>query len=92
MEICASECAQIPLVAGVSNWWGWGICALLSLKYRKNLLSDKEMEKKLIKSIVAAGSVDGCTRKNAPTIDRLPMDVHLDILKKVRTALKEEIG
>ncbi|ORU00623.1 hypothetical protein D081_0605 [Anaerovibrio sp. JC8] len=89
-EICASECAQIPIVSGVSNWWGWGICALLSLKHGQNLISTKEMEKKLIKAIVAAGSVDGCTRKNEPTIDRLPMSVHLDILKKVQTALTEE--
>lgn len=90
MEICASECAQIPLVSGVSNWWGWGICALLSLKHGKNLLSDKDMEKRLIKAIVAAGSVDGCTRKNEPTVDRLPMSVHLDILKKVQTIFNEE--
>lgn len=30
--ICASEAADITLASGVSNWWSWGIAALLSLQ------------------------------------------------------------
>ncbi len=90
--ICASECAQVSVVSGVSNWWGWGISALLSLKHGKNLLPDKELELDMIKAVVAAGSVDGCTKENVITVDNLSMEVHLDILNKVRAALKEEIG
>ena len=32
--ICGSEAADITLASGVSNWWGWGIAALLSLPGR----------------------------------------------------------
>ncbi len=91
-EICARECAQVPVVSGVSNWWGWGISALLSLKHGQNLLSDDELEMKMINEVVAAGSVDGCTKENVTTVDNLAMEVHLDILNKVRAALAEEMG
>lgn len=90
-EICARECAHIPVVSGVSNWWGWGIAALLSLMHGRNLLPDNELEMKIINAVVAAGGVDGCTKENAATVDNLSMDVHLGILNKVQKALKEEL-
>ena len=90
-EICARECAHIPVVSGVSNWWGWGIAALLSLMHGRNLLPDNELEMKIINAVVAAGGVDGCTKENAATVDNLSMNVHLDILNKVRKVLEAEM-
>lgn len=88
-EICASECAEVAVVSGVSNWWGWGISAVLSVKHNKNLVISDELERNVLKAVVAAGSVDGCTKENVETVDRLSMDVHLDILGKVRKAVAE---
>ncbi|MCR5175485.1 MAG: DUF4392 domain-containing protein [Anaerovibrio sp.] len=91
VEICASECAEISVVSGVSNWWGWGISALLSLKHGIDLMTDESMEMKVIKAVVKAGSVDGCTKANDITVDNLSMKVHMDILNKVRHILRREM-
>lgn len=88
-EICASECAEVAVVSGVSNWWGWGISAVLSVKNNQNLIISDELERAVLKAVVEAGSVDGCTKENVETVDRLSMDVHLGILGKVRKAVSD---
>ncbi len=82
--ICTRDSADYPLASGVSNWWGWGIAAILSLKKQKNLLPTPEEETTLLKNILAAGAVDGCTKASAMTVDAIPLDKHLDILTSVR--------
>ncbi|MBQ5650688.1 MAG: DUF4392 domain-containing protein, partial [Selenomonadaceae bacterium] len=74
--ICAREVADIALISGVSNWWGWGVSALLSRMYGINLLPSDDMERGMLHEMVLAGSVDGCTKKPEETVDNLPMEVH----------------
>ena len=40
--ICADEAADIALVSGVSNWWGWGIAAALSLIHGRDFLPSRK--------------------------------------------------
>lgn len=88
--ICAREVADIALISGVSNWWGWGVSALLSRMYGINLLPSDDMERGMLHEMVLAGSVDGCTKKPEETVDNLPMEVHLEVLSNVRSAMQEQ--
>ena len=88
--ICAREVADIALISGVSNWWGWGVSALLSRMYGINLLPSNDMERGMLHEMVLAGSVDGCTKKPEETVDNLPMEVHLGVLSNVRSAMQEK--
>ena len=89
--ICTAESADITLASGVSNWWGIGIAALCSLFAEKNLLPTREEETESLRLAVAAGSVDGCTKKNEMTVDRLDLETHLGILDSVNDILKKEL-
>lgn len=88
--ICAREVADIALISGVSNWWGWGVSALLSRMYGINLLPSDDMERGMLHEMVLAGSVDGCTKRPEETVDNLPMEVHLGVLSNVRSAMQEK--
>ena len=88
--ICAREVADIALISGVSNWWGWGVSALLSRMYGINLLPSDDMERGMLHEMVLAGSVDGCTKKPEETVDNLPMEVHLGVLSHVRSSMLEK--
>lgn len=90
--ICTKECAQITLASGVSNWWGWGIAALLSLLTGRFLLPTEEQERELLHRVVMAGGVDGCTKEHAETVDHLALSVHLGVLASVSGALQKELG
>ena len=81
--ICAQECADIILMSGVSNWWGWGISSVLSRIHNKNLMNNDENELKMLHEIVCAGSVDGSTKQAAESIDSLAPEVHLGVMHRV---------
>ena len=91
-KICTAEAADLTLASGVSNWWGIGIAALCSLLAEKSLLPTRAEETESLRLAVAAGSVDGCTRKNEMTVDHLDLETHLGILDSVDEILKKELG
>ena len=89
--ICTAEAADLTLASGVSNWWGWGIASLLSLELGRNLLPSDRTETELLRRVVAAGGVDGCTKKAELTVDALPLETHLRILQSVRKLADETL-
>lgn len=89
--ICAMEGADITLASGVSNWWGWGLAALLSLHMKQNLLPSEAEETELLHRVVLAGGVDGCTKENVDTVDNLPLEAHLSVLRAVSELLINEL-
>ena len=76
----------------VSNWWGWGLVALLSVETGRFLLPSEEKETELLRRVVDAGGVDGCTRERTMTVDHLALDVHLSVLRAVTELTKEPWG
>ncbi len=88
-EICAAEGADFTLASGVSNWWGWGIAALLSVQTGRFLLPSRQEETELLRHVVSAGGVDGCTKKHALTVDNLPLAANLSVLDSVSRLTKE---
>lgn len=77
-EIAAREPADYTLTAGVSNWWGAGLAALLSYETGKALMLSGEAEAETLRAVVAAGGLDGCTGRHTLTVDSLPLAVHLE--------------
>ena len=88
--ICANQPSTYPLAAGVSNWWGWGLAALLSARTGKELLPSDEEETSLLEAVLAAGGLDGVTKESTLSVDNLTLAQHLEILNQVRGWLKGE--
>jgi hypothetical protein len=74
------------VVAGTSNWGAYGIVAELSRLAGRDLLHSSEDEQRMIAACVAAGAVDGVTRRAEPTVDRLPFGAQTGILELLRVA------
>lgn len=90
-EIAASLAADHVLTAGVSNWWGAGISALLSYKTGKNLLVGANTEQAALKAMIEAGSLDGCSAKPEMTVDSLPINTHLERRALVQQLLNQTV-
>ena len=68
------------VVAGVSNWGAYGIVAQLGRLTGGSLLHSPDDERRLIDACVAAGAVDGITRRAERTVDGLDADTHASIV------------
>lgn len=69
------------VVAGVSNWGAYGIVAALSGLAGRPLLHSPADEGRLVEACVAAGAVDGITRRAEPTVDGLPVATHAALVE-----------
>ena len=86
-RICARQQADHTLVAGVSNWWGWGLCGALSLAAGRDLLPTAGQEEALLGAVLEAGGADGETARADGTVDGMPLSVHLEVLERMRRAV-----
>lgn len=90
--ICAQFETDNLIVAGVSNWGAFGICAGLSLLTGKSLMLDMDKYEELMKVIVEAGAVDGCTKKNEVSTDGLSYEENLTVFNKLRVLSEKEVS
>ncbi|MGH7304055.1 MAG: DUF4392 domain-containing protein, partial [Candidatus Rokuibacteriota bacterium] len=74
------------VVAGVSNWGGYGVAAALGRLTGNDLLHTPELERRLIAACVEAGGCDGVTRRREPTVDSLGPDTHAAVVDLLRLA------
>jgi Domain of unknown function (DUF4392) len=79
------------VVAGVSNWGGYGIAAELGRLTGLDLLHTPELERRLIEACVAAGAWDGVTRRREPTVDGLASDTHAAVVDLLKLASRSGI-
>ena len=79
------------VVAGVSNWGGYGVVAALGRLTGLDLLHTPELERRLIQACVAAGACDGVTRRREPTVDSLAADTHAAVVDLLRLAARSGI-
>ena len=79
------------VVAGVSNWGGYGVAAALGRLTGQDLLHTPELERRLIAACVAAGACDGVTRRREPTVDSLGADTHAAVVDLLRLASRSGI-
>src|SRR5439155_24760601 len=79
------------VVAGVSNWGGYGIAAALGRLTGLDLLHTPEIERRLVEACVAAGACDGVTRRREPTVDGLAAETHAAVVDLLRLASRSGI-
>ncbi len=79
------------VVAGVSNWGGYGVVAALGRLTGQDLLHTPELERRLIAACVAAGACDGVTRRRELTVDSLGADTHAAVVDLLRLASRSGI-
>jgi D-glutamate cyclase-like protein len=72
------------VVAATSNWGAYGIVAALERLSGRELLHAPAMERRLVEACVAAGAVDGVTKRPEPTVDGLPVDAHAAVVELLR--------
>jgi len=86
--IAAVQPADYALTAGVSNWWGPGLAALLSHETGRQLLPTAERETAILQAVVDAGGVDGCDGQSALRVDGLPLEANLERLVALAALLE----
>jgi len=72
------------VVAGTSNWGAYAVVAELSALTGRGLLHSAEEERAMVRACVAAGAVDGITRRHEATVDGLPLEAHVGMLELLR--------
>jgi len=80
------------VVAGVSNWGGYGIVAALARLTGSDLLHTPDIERRLITACVAVGACDGVTRRREPTVDGLAADTHAAVVDLLRLAARSRVA
>jgi D-glutamate cyclase len=90
--LCARVGADVLLPAGVSNWGCYGIQAALAILTGKPQLAHKaSLEKHLIEAAAASGLVDGNTGKCEPTVDGMPVEVHMGIVQLLEATVERAL-
>lgn len=88
---CATA-ADYVIAAGISNWGGNALVAALSLLAGRPLLRAPEHELDVLRAIVAAGAVDGCTRRNALSVDGLEWDDYAFTVAEIYRTMRDALA
>ncbi|MEN1759100.1 DUF4392 domain-containing protein [Anoxynatronum sibiricum] len=75
--------ADYLIPTGVSNWAAYGLAAALSLITGNMLCPSAETEIITLKAMVAAGAVDGCTKKQTVTVDGLSLESYMTPIRQI---------
>ena len=78
------------VITSVSNWGGYGLVAAMSLQKGKDLLPSVEAEQDLVKQVVAAGAVDGMSRKSEYKVDGFTLEENSETVARLRELLVRE--
>lgn len=90
--LCARLATDVLLTAGVSNWGCYAIQAALAILTGKpELAHTAALEKHLIEAAAAAGLVDGNTGKCEPTVDGMPIEVHMGIAQLLAATVERAL-
>jgi len=87
--IAAEKCCTVPLAAGISNFWGWGLSALLSAIYKKDLMTTAFEEEALLEACVKAGGVDGVLKEAILSVDGLAGGGIREVHVPIRAAMED---
>ena len=79
--------AEYLILATVSNWGAYGLCAYLEQFSGQPLLPDYPTVMEYLDRIVAMGCVDGVTKTQVSTVDGYPTEIKQEILDALRAAI-----
>lgn len=83
---CVTE-VDFPIIATVSNWGAYGLCACLTEESGRPLLPSDEEVRAYLAFLADKGCVDGVTGQHTPTEDGFPPEVTDEILTALRDVL-----
>lgn len=72
--------ADHPIIATVSNWGAYGICAYLQIMSGERLLPTYSETAKYLQKIVDMGSIDGVTKRHESTVDGFTPEIEREII------------
>lgn len=87
---CKTEVSDL-LIATVSNWGAYGLCAALSILSKTNLLADYAEINAYIAYIVSQGSVDGIQKAHVPTVDGFAQEVEQEMVQALKACITATI-
>lgn len=90
--IFATSAAEFLILAGVSNWGAYGLVAGLSILSGMDLLQEAKEEVHLLKTLTELGGVDGCSRRQAMTVDGLSLGSNLTLLAKLKKIIQKNLS
>ncbi|WP_084460371.1 DUF4392 domain-containing protein [Aminiphilus circumscriptus] len=88
--------ADVALPVDVSNWGGYGLAVLLSLRSGRRLGHLPGEEQAMLRALVAAGAVDGVTKRCELSVDGLPLLEHCRLVwrlenLRIRRGIEKEL-
>lgn len=89
--ICAQVEVDNLIVAGVSNWGAFGICAGICITNNKMVMYNENTYEIILNEIVKAGAVDGCSKKNEATVDGLSYVENLEVYTKLKAIAEDSV-
>jgi len=85
--------SEVPVVAAVSNWGGYGIAAVLAALTEKfEVLHGGVLERRTIRECVDAGAVDGETGRAEPSVDGSKDELHVAIIELLHKIVKSGVN
>lgn len=98
-EIISSKLSLVPcktkvedlIIATISNWGAFALCAELSLLEGKNLFADFDEIFAYLQYIVSKGSVDGVKKEHIATVDGYDISVEKEVIDNINKYLAEKL-
>lgn len=100
--VCRCDCGSgiVPVTntdllvtAAVSNWGAYGIAAMIALMVgRRDVFHSPELEKRILKSCIQAGFIDGGSGYVSGGADALDMSIHMSMVELLGELVQKGIG
>jgi len=80
------------VVAAVSNWGAYGIAACLSVLLQdEGIFHDEDVERRVLEGCARVGFIDGITGYVEGSVDGIPLDVHLALVRILRSIVNQAL-
>jgi hypothetical protein len=90
-QIFCTASSDFPVAAGISNWGAYALAGAVSILKGQAVLPSPEEELSTLQAVHEAGGVDGCTREHTCTVDGLPAEDYLRIIRHMYELVHESI-
>jgi D-glutamate cyclase len=81
--------SDVPVVAGVSNWGAYGVCAALAyLMDDSDILHSPALEEEILRACAAGGAIDGPTGRPIGWVDGIATDYHVRLIAQLHDLIR----
>jgi hypothetical protein len=94
---CFREClssvgATVALPVDVSNWGGYALACMLSIRHGCWLGHSPEEERAMIEAMVTAGAVDGVSGRKELSVDGLGVAEHMGVVGRIKGVFNKGVN